>query len=247
MIILKNRQQIETIKKAGSVVREILDTLKSNIKVGDLTLKLAEISNQIIAKYPQAKSAFLGYNRYPASICVSINNEIVHGIPSDRKIKNGDLVSVDVGIDWQGFKADAAETFMIGEVKSKHQLLVQATKEALKNAIAVAKKGNFIGDISYEIQKTLEKAGFSPVKECTGHGIGQNLHEDPSVPNFGTPKTDAILKTGMVLAIEPMAVEKYNAIRIKADNWTIVTEDGGYSAHFEKTIAITDGEPEILT
>jgi methionyl aminopeptidase len=191
--------------------------------------------------------AFKGYGGYPFSVCVSINSEVVHGFPSERILAEGDIASLDFGVNYQGYFGDAAVTLAVGKISKKAARLLKVTEESLYRAIAKAKNGNRLGDISYAVQEYVEKAGFSVVRDYVGHGIGKNLHEDPAVPNFGSPGRGILLKPGMVIAIEPMINEGGYEVRVKEDGWTVITQDGKLSAHFEHTVAITEKGPEILS
>jgi methionyl aminopeptidase len=194
-----------------------------------------------------AKPAFKGYSGYPHALCCSPNEQVVHGMPTSRKLMNGDILSIDFGVIFDGYYGDAAVTLPIGEISEIAQRLLRVTEESLAEAIAVARPGNRLSDISYAVQSYVEARGFSVVREFVGHGIGKNLHESPQIPNFGQPGRGVRLKAGMVLAIEPMINEKGPEVRVLDDGWTAVTCDGGLSAHFEHTVAITEKGPEILT
>lgn len=246
MIILKSDQEIEKISAACKIVVGVLNELKKNIKVGITTEELDKIAEEYILS-KGAIPAFKGYRDYPATLCTSINEEVVHGIPSKRRLAEGDIISLDLGAIHDGYYGDAAITLGVGKIRKEAQRLINITEESLYKGIEVAQPGNRLGDISYAIQSHVEDAGYSVVYDFVGHGIGRNLHEEPQVPNFGTKGQGPRLKEGMVLAIEPMINMGGAATRILDDNWTAVTKDGNLSAHFEHTIAITGKGPLILT
>ncbi len=247
MIELKTNEEIERMRVAGNIVARTLDLIGEEIRPGITTEELDEIAERYI-RSQGAEPAFLGYHGYPKSICVSIDDEVVHGIPSkERKIRKGQIVSVDVGSFIDGFNGDSARTYAIGEIDSEARKLLEVTKTALEKGISKALNGNRLGDISSAIQKTAEEAGFSVVKDLVGHGIGRKMHEDPQVPNYGVAGHGVLLKTGMVIAIEPMVNAGGFEVRTKPDNWTVVTADGSRSAHFEHTVAITDNGPRIMS
>ncbi len=247
MIELKNSAEIEKMRKSAAVVARVLKKLKEAGQPGVTTAKLDEIARGILKK-EGARAAFLGYRDFPAAACVSINYEVVHGIPSQkRKLKEGDIVSVDFGVELNGYYGDAALTFGVGKVSGTASRLMEVTRSALHCGIKMAGPGNRLGDISSAVQAHVEKNGFSVVRDFVGHGIGRQLHEDPMVPNFGKPGTGPELRAGMVLAIEPMVNEKGHEIIVKDDEWTVETKDKGLSAHFEHDVAITENGPEILS
>jgi methionyl aminopeptidase len=243
---IKNSRQIKIMRQGGQILAKIVKEIKSEIKIGKTTKEIERIAKELFKKY-QVRSSFLGHNQYPAEICISINDELVHGIPSNRQIKDGDLVSVDIGIFCKGFHTDTAFTVGMGEISKKDRKLIDATRAALLTGIRQARPGNRIGDISFAIQKKIESAGFSVIRDCTGHGIGSQLHEKPTIPNFGVKNSGLSLSPGMTIAIEPMSAEKGYEIRILKDGWTIATKDAGKTAHFEDTILITPNGPQILT
>lgn len=234
------------MRRAGRVVATVLQTLVREIKPGMKTRELDAICNEQLARLG-GKASFLGYHGYPASVCVSINNEIVHGIPGDRVIKEGDLVSLDFGAVVDGYQGDAAVTVGVGNISAEAQRLMDATRDALMAGISKAKQGGHLGDISHAVQECAESRSYSVVREYTGHGIGREMHEEPQIPNFGTPGQGPLLRKGMTLAIEPMLNAGGWRTSVEPDKWTVVTADGSLSAHFEHTIAVTDDEPEILT
>ena len=248
-IIIKSEHEIAAMRQAGRIVASVLGVLRTQLKPGMKTKELDDIAARELEKLG-AKASFKGYRGFPASLCVSINDEIVHGIPGKRVIKEGDIVSLDLGATFDGFQGDAAITVGVGKTSSKARQLMETTEAALRAGINAAHDGARLGDVSAAIQEYVESRGFSVVREYTGHGIGSKLHEDPQIPNF--VQTDAAslelkLKKGMTLAIEPMANAGDWRTRAGDDNWVVFTADGSLSAHFEHTIAITDGEPEVLT
>lgn len=247
MIIIKNSDEINKIKKSCFIVAKVLEELKGYIREGLTTKKIEQFIENLIIKMG-GKPAFKGYRGYPASACISVNEQVVHGIPSEKVVINeGDIVSVDVGVILDGFYGDAAYTYGVGRISEEAKRLLEITEESLYKGIEKAKIGNRIGDISAAIQKHVESHGFSVVRAFVGHGIGRALHEEPQVPNFGRENTGPKLRAGMTLAIEPMVNMGTYEITILSDGWTAVTKDGSLSAHFEHTIAITENEPEILT
>lgn len=246
MIVVKTRAQIDKMRQAGILVAQTLDLMERLAKPGVRTIELDAAAEEFILSQG-AIPAFKGYMGYPATLCVSINDEVVHGIPSDRKLEDGQIVSVDVGVNCDGWYGDAARTLCIGDVSADAKRLLDVTKEALKRGIAQAKPGNRLGDISAAVQTYAEQQGYSVVRELVGHGIGQRMHEEPQVPNFGRANTGPELKAGMVLAIEPMLNVGGCEVSFDSDKWTVRTADGSLSAHFEHTVAITENGPEILT
>ncbi|MEK6576183.1 MAG: type I methionyl aminopeptidase [Nitrospirota bacterium] len=246
MIILKSDREIEKISVACRVVVGALKELKKEIRVGITTEELDRIAEEYILS-KGAKPAFKGYRGYPATLCTSINEEVVHGIPSKRRLAEGDIISLDLGAIYDGYYGDAALTIGVGKISREAERLVKVTEESLYRGIEEAQPGKRLGDISWAIQSHVESAGFSVVFDFVGHGIGKNLHEEPQVPNFGVSGQGPRLKEGMVLAIEPMVNMGGAATRILDDNWTAVTKDGSLSAHSEHTVAITGKGPMILT
>mgnify|MGYP001595905329 CR=1 FL=1 len=245
-IILKSRREIEMMRDAGKIVAEILQVLRYKVKSGMKTKELDEITMTEIKKH-KAQSSFLGYRGFPASICVSVNDEIVHGIPGEREIKSGDIVSLDVGAIYKGYQGDAAISIGIDKISPKARELLEVTENALKAGISAAKHNSRLGDIGWAIQHYAESRGFSVVREYTGHGIGRSMHEDPLVPNIGHPGEGIPIQKGMVFALEPMVNVGGWQTRVAANKWTVLTKDGSLSAHFEHTIAITDDEAQVLT
>ncbi|ADH61599.1 methionine aminopeptidase, type I [Thermoanaerobacter mathranii subsp. mathranii str. A3] len=246
MIYIKSENEIDLMRTAGKVIANLFEVLEKAIKPGVTTLELDRIAEEFIIKNG-CKPAFKGLYGFPASICTSINEEVVHGIPSLRKLKEGDIISIDLGASYKGYNADAARTFSVGEISEEAQKLIEVTKNSFFEGIKYAKEGNRLSDISHAIQTYVESYGFSVVREYVGHGIGIKMHEDPQVPNFGPPGRGPRLKKGMCLAIEPMVNTGHYIVKTLENNWTVVTADGGLSAHYENTIVITEGEPEILT
>lgn len=245
-IIIKSDREIEIMRQAGKIVAAVLEELKSKVKPGMKTRELDIIAVKETEKLGAVPS-FKGYRGYPASICVSVNDEIVHGIPGDRILLDGDIVSIDFGVIYKDFQGDAAITTGIGKISPAAEKLMAATKGALMAGIDVARPGGRLGDISAAVQDYAESRGYSVVREYTGHGIGRNMHEDPQIPNYGLPGQGPVLKKGMTFALEPMINIGDWRTRLEDDNWTVKTSDGSLSAHFEHTIAITDKGPEILT
>lgn len=247
MIVLKSSEEIEKIKKASRIVAEVLERLKEEIKPGISTLELDHLAEDMMRKR-KAQPAFKGYRGYQATLCTSVNEEVVHGIPSAKRVlQEGDIIGIDCGVIVDGFYGDAAKTFKVGLVSPESERLVRVTKEALDKAIEQIKVGNRLHDISWAVQSWAEQAGFSVVRDFVGHGIGRQLHEEPQVPNFGTPHTGVRLMAGMVLAIEPMVNEGAYPVRVLEDGWTAVTADGRRSAHFEHTVALTEKGTEVLS
>ncbi|NGZ97604.1 MAG: type I methionyl aminopeptidase [Nitrospira sp. WS110] len=247
MIILKTPAEIEVMAQASRVVAEALDIVRKAVQPGISTEELDSIAEQEI-RARGALPAFKGYRNYPRTLCASVNDQVVHGIPSKRKLKEGDIIGLDLGAIVGGFYGDSAVTVAVGSVSDATEKLVQVTKEALYLGITQARVGNRLSDISYAVQQHVESSGFSVVTEFVGHGIGRQLHEEPQVPNYGKPGQGPRLQPGMVLAIEPMVNMGRSSVRILDDRWTAVTVDGSLSAHFEHTIAIqSTGGPRILS
>lgn len=247
MIVCKGRAELEKMREANVIVAKVLGYLGTLIRVGMTTKELDIAAEQMIVE-AGGEPAFKGYRGFPASVCTSINDEIVHGIPSkDRLLKEGDILAVDVGVRYEGYFGDSACTYPVGEISEELRKLLQITKESLYMGIEQVRVGNRVSDISAAVQRHVEANGFSVVREFVGHGIGKALHEEPQVPNFGEPGRGPRLVEGMVLAIEPMVNSKGAGVRILEDNWTAVTVDGGYSAHFEHSVAVTENGPWILS
>ena len=246
MIILKSRSEIEKMRKSNAIVAVILEELRKKIRPGVKTIELDRLSEELALK-KGARPAFKGYRGYPYSLCASVNSEVVHGMPSDKELKEGDIVSLDFGILNDGYYGDAAVTVPVGEITPAAKRLLRVTEEALYRGIAEVKAGNRIGDVSAAIQGHVEASGYSVVRDLVGHGIGKSLHEDPQVPNYGSSGRGVELKPGMVFAIEPMVNEGTYRVEILRDGWTVVTADGKLSAHFEHSVAITENGPVILS
>jgi methionyl aminopeptidase len=247
MIIRKSKSELEIMREANRIVARVLDRLAEIIEPGISTARLDEEAEELIRK-AGGIPVFKGYRGFPAAICASLNNEVVHGIPDSKRIAaEGDILSVDVGVRFKGFCGDSARTYPVGEVNGRLRQLLDVTRESLYMGIEKAVPGNRLSDISAAVQQRVEKDGFFVVRDFVGHGIGRSLHEDPQVPNFGKPGRGPLLKEGMVLAIEPMVNTDGVGVRVLDDEWTVVTENGGHSAHFEHTIAITSQGPWILS
>lgn len=246
MVILKQPDEIDKARASSRIVAEVLSVLRERIKPGVTTRELDKIAEGVTEKRG-AKPAFKGYRGYPYSLCASVNEEVVHGMPSGRVLKEGDIVGLDFGVYYQGFYGDAAVTLPVGRVSEEAARLMRVTEQSLYAAIDQASSGNRLGDISAAVQETAESAGYSVVRDFVGHGIGRNMHEDPQIPNFGKKGRGIELQTGMILAIEPMVNAGRYRVKILPDGWTVITEDGSLSAHFEHSVAITDNGPEILS
>ncbi len=246
--MIYSKTEIKRIMESGKILKETLNMLGEKIKHGVSTYDLDKLAYDNITKY-NAYPVFLGYNDFPASICVSINEEIIHGIPSKEKIiKEGDIVSIDLGVQYNGYIADAAYTFGVGKISPDADKLMKITYNGLYKGIKAAVVGNRVGDIGYAVQSYVESYGYSVIRDYVGHGVGKELHEEPQVPNFGKQGTGRRLKEGMVIAIEPMvAMGNTYEVIVKEDGWTVITADNSLAAHFEHSIAITDNEPVILT
>lgn len=251
MIYIKTKKEIDLIRESCRIVAETLKLVSSTVGPGIATIELDKIAEEYILSN-NAKAAFKGYSQagsydYPASLCISIDEEVVHGIPSERVLKNGEIVSIDVGVFKNGFYGDAAISVPVGLVSDDKKKLLEVTENSLYEGIKEAKLNNRVHDISFAIQEYVEKNGFSVVKDLCGHGVGKYLHEDPSVPNYGIRGTGPKLKNGMTLAIEPMVNFGNYSVKTAQDGWTVLTQDGQPSAHFEHTVLISNGSPEILT
>jgi methionyl aminopeptidase len=250
MITLKSAREIEVMRRANVIVAEILAELREKVAAGVTTLELDSLAEELTYK-KKATPAFKGYQMagriYPRSLCVSVNEEIVHGIPSGRVLKDGDIVGLDFGVIYEGFYGDSAVTVGVGTITEDARRLMQVTEQALFRGIEHLRDGKRLGDLSSAIQQTIEGAGFSVVRSFVGHGIGKRLHEDPPVPNYGEAERGIRLKEGMVLAIEPMVNAGSSEVKMKEDGWTAVTGDGSLSAHFEHSVAITQNGPYILS
>ena len=245
-IIIKSDKEVAIMRQAGKVVAEVLKIVSEQVKPGMKTKELDIIAEKELERLG-ATSSFKGYQGFPATLCVSVNDEIVHGIPGERVLAEGDIVSLDLGAIFMGFQGDAAITVGVGRISPEARQLLEATKNALEAGVNAARLGARLGDISAAIQKYAESKGYSVVREYTGHGIGREMHEEPQIPNFGLPGSGPVLKKGMTLALEPMLNIGDWYTRLADDRWTVLTGDGSLSAHFEHTIAITNGEPEVFT
>jgi methionyl aminopeptidase len=247
MIIHKSTDEIERMRRAGRVVAATIDRLVGEVRAGVTTAQLDDLAEEAI-RSAGAVPSFKGYRGFPRSICTSVNEQVVHGIPGSRLLKSGDLLSLDVGAIWEGYHADSAVSVFVGEPPSAEaEKLVLVTEESLEAGIAQIRPGGRLSDISHAVQEVAEGAGFSVVREYVGHGIGRSLHEDPQIPNYGPPGRGPELRRGLVVAVEPMVNLGGWETRVLADEWTVVTADGSLSAHFEHTIALTDQGTEILT
>jgi len=246
MLEMKNEAEISQMREAGKILAEVLDLVEKEIKPGVTTEHLDKIAEKHI-KYRGATSAFKGYRGFPATLCTSVNEQVVHGIPGVRVLKNGDIISIDCGVLHNGFYSDAARTFAVGDISEEYSRLLEVGAESLKIGIAQIKQGNRLSDISAAIQTYVERNGMSVVRDYTGHGIGRKLHEPPEVLNFGRPGRGPRLEKGMVLAIEPMVNLGSYHVEVLEDEWTVVTQDRKASAHFEHTVAIRENGYEILT
>ena len=245
-IVVKSKEEISLMREAGRAVAQVLEIMKGEIRPGLVVKKLDDIVRREFGRRGVTPT-FLGYHGYPARVCVSVNDEVVHGIPNSRTLQEGDIVSIDLGATYKGFVGDAAITVCVGQVSSEAERLVRITEEALWEGIRAARAGARLGEVSAAVQAHAEQNGFSVVREYVGHGIGREMHEEPQVPNFGRPEQGPLLQEGMVLAIEPMVTAGDWRTKRDPDNWTVRTLDGSLAAHFEHTVAITDGEAEVLT
>ncbi len=246
MIELKTASELDRMRQAGHIVANLLAQLRALVRPG-LKTQALDAKTRAFLKRTNATPAFLGYRGFPAAVCVSVNDEVVHGIPGERVLREGDVVSLDAGAIVGGFYADAATTVVLGDGTPQARRLTDTTRLALERGIAQAVVGHRLSDISHAVQACVEQAGFSVVRDFVGHGIGRALHEDPPIPNYGPPNMGPRLKAGMVLAIEPMVTMGGADVRVLGDGWTAVTTDGSWAAHFEHTVAVTDNGPDILT
>ena len=246
MIVIRSISELELIRASGEILRDCFATLEPMLRPGVTTAELDKAGEAFI-RSRGAAPAFKGYHGYPASICTSVNEEVVHGIPGSRALREGDIIGLDVGVVRSGYYADAARTYPIGAVSEAARALMEVTRESLELAIDTARPGNHLSDISHVIQTFAESKGFGVVRDLVGHGIGRQMHEEPQIPNFGPPGKGPMLAPGMVLAIEPMLNEGTHEVFTLRDNWTFVTADGKLSAHFEDTVAVTDDGPVIMT
>ncbi len=245
-ITIKTQEQIEKMRVAGRILIDLIDILEGIIKPGVTTNELDKVAEDFI-RSRGAEPSFLGYGGYPKSLCTSVNEEIVHGIPGSRKLKNGDIISIDMGSYINGYHGDCARTYGVGEISEENQKLIDVTQQSFFEGIKFAKEGNHLYEISAAVQDYAESFGFGVVRDYVGHGIGRNMHEDPSIPNYRQVGRGPKLQKGMVLAIEPMITAGSYKCRVLKDGWTAVTRDGSNAAHYENTVLITDGEPELLT
>lgn len=246
MIVIKSASEIEAMRRVNQMTGRLRNAVAEQVRPGISTQELGDFARKFIRE-TGGVSAFYGYCGYPGQICVSVNDEVVHGIPGRRIIHEGDLVSLDCGIAYDGFIGDTAMTVGAGVISAEDQRLLEVTQAALEAGIAQAVEGNRLGDISHAIQQVVEAAGLSVVREFVGHGIGRDMHEDPQIPNFGKPGRGPRLKAGMTLAIEPMVNRGGASVKVLEDGWTAVTKDGANSAHFEHTVAVGKSEPDVLT
>lgn len=246
-VTIKSQREIDLMRESGHILYKVHEELGQAIEPGMSTLDIDRLGEKLIRGYGCIPN-FLHYNGYPASICVSVNNEVVHGIPrADRILQEGDIVSLDAGLIYKGYHSDAARTFAVGEISKEARQLVDVTRQSFFEGIRYAKAGNHLHDISAAIQKYAESFGYGVVRELVGHGIGTHLHEDPQIPNFKTIGRGIRLRPGMTLAIEPMITMGDYAVSVLDDDWTVVTDDNSLAAHYENTVLITEGDPEILT
>jgi methionyl aminopeptidase len=246
MIILKSERDLEAMRPACMVAAKVLDEIAAFIQPGVTTRQVDEFAAKCVKQHG-ARSAFLGYRKYPCHTCISVNDEVVHGLAGDRELHFGDIVSMDVGVFYRGYVGDTARTAAVGGCSVGAQRLMDVTEHALYEGIAAATPGNRVTDISRAIQTYVEGNGYSVVREFVGHGVGRSMHEEPQVPNFVDPQSNQKLRPGMTIAIEPMVTAGQPGVKILKDGWTVVTQDGSLSAHFEHTVLITETEPEILT
>lgn len=246
MVVLKSKNELDKMRASCAVVREVLEKLESFIKPGMTTLDVDKFAESIINSR-DAVPSFKGYRGFPASTCTSVNEVVVHGIPGDRKLNNGDIVSVDVGAYLNGFHGDACRTFAVGDISEESERLIRVTRESFFEGIKQAVDGGRLTNISHAIQVHVEKHGYGVVRDFFGHGIGRELHEEPSIPHFGKPNRGLRLRAGMVIAVEPMVTAGDYSVTTLKDGWTAVTVDGSMAAHYENTVAITSSGPEIMT
>jgi methionyl aminopeptidase len=245
LILVKSREELGVMREGGAILVEILDRVRDEVRAGVCTRELDEVVG-VEMKRRGVVASFKGYHGYPASVCVSINDEVVHGIPGSRIVKDGDVVAIDLGVLHRGFHTDAALTVGVGSISERAAKLIEVTRGALDAGVEQVREGNHIGDISAAIQQYVERAGMAVVREYTGHGVGRELHEDPQVPNFVAGGKGAVLRAGMTLAIEPMVTVGGWRTRVAENNWTVLTVDGSWSAHFEHSVAVTTGEPVVF-
>ena len=246
MVILKRPEEIGKMRASSQIVAEVLNVVKEKVEPGVTTADLDRLAEELTRK-KGALPAFKGYRGFPFSLCISVNSEVVHGMPSNRVLIDGDIISLDFGVNYKGYYGDAAITVPVGHISDEASRLIKTTEEGLYHGIEEARAGNRLGDISSAIQVCIEQAGYSVVRDFVGHGIGKSLHEEPQIPNFGKKGRGIEIKTGMVLAIEPMVNEGTYKVRVLDNGWTVVTQDGKLSAHFEHSVAITTNGPDILS
>ncbi len=253
MIILKSREEIEKMRRAGGLVARVLAAVVDRAGVGVTTLELDELAEGMI-RDEGAVPAFKGYQPefikcgpYPGTLCTSVNSQVVHGIPDDRPLADGDILSIDTGVELDGYFGDAAVSVVVGNVRPEVRKLMDVTRHSLDAGIVMCRPGNRVGDVSHAVQVVVEAEGFNVVRRFVGHGIGTSMHEDPPVPNYGTPGTGPLLKAGMVIALEPMVNMGTHEVEASADCWPVSTRDGSLSAHFEHTVAVTEDGPDVLT
>lgn len=246
MVPIKSKEDLKMLRKSGRILSKIMRGLREFVKAGVSTYEIDQLAEELVRR-EKVIAAFKGYNGFPANICTSINEEVIHGIPGQRRLNDGDIISLDLGINYKGYFSDGAVTLPVGRISPKAGELIDVTRESLFEGIKEARANNHLSDISNAIQTYVESHGFSVVRQFVGHGIGCNLHEEPQIPNFGLPQQGEVLKSGMVMAIEPMVNMGTWECKVMDNGWTAVTKDGLLSAHFEHTIAITEQGPEILT
>ncbi len=246
MIVLKSRREIELMRQAGRLVARAHQIVRGLLRPGITTAEIDRHIEEFIRSH-DAVPSFKGYRGFPASTCISVNEELVHGIPGRRRLRHGDIVSVDIGVIYRGYHGDSAWTYAVGDIPAEARRLLETTEQALMAGIAQARAGKRLGDIGHAIQQVVEAAGFAVIREYVGHGIGREMHEPPQVPNYGEPGKGLVLRPGMTLAIEPMVSAGTWETRVLGDKWTVVSADGSLTAHFEHTVAITDDGPDILT
>ena len=246
MISIKDEREIELMRQACKITAAARALAGEMVRPGVSTLEIDKAVHDFIVRHG-AKPSFLGYGGFPGSACISVNEVVIHGIPDHRKLKEGDIVSVDVGAQWKGFHGDCAATFACGEISPSAQKLIDVTRQSFFEGIKFARQGYRISDIGHAVQTYVESYGFSVVRSFVGHGVGANLHEEPEIPNYGSPGRGPRILRGMTIAVEPMVTAGHYNVRVLPDRWTTVTTDGSLAAHYENTVLITDGEPEILT
>ncbi len=246
MVTIKSKSEIEKMKVAGKVTYEALCAVKEGIKPGVTTAELDRIAEKYIRSQGCTPS-FKGYGGFPGSICASVNDEIIHGIPDNRVLKDGDIISIDVGACYQGYNGDAARTFGVGNISEEAKRLIDITRESFFKALNYVRENNRISDISAAVQKYVEENGYSVLRNYCGHGIGSSMHEDPEVPNYITSARGIRIKAGMCLAIEPMVCQFDHKVYVADNDWTVITRDGGLTAHYENSVLVTNGEPYLLT